>query len=557
MKKPSPMATVRALVAMAFLGVVVSCSTTEAVPAPACEGAGCVEPRFDASVVDGAPALDAGVLADAADGAAPRVERVLFIGNSYTEFNDLPRVVRELGAETGAPIVTEAVLVGGATLYDHWSKGDANGKIDKGNFDAVVLQGQSLEALGGEGGFDTYAQRFGDQVKAAGSRAVWYATWARGPGASANMRGEAVANRIEQAYSKVAIAKGGKVARVGAAFLQAQIRLPQVPLYIEDQSHPTKEGTFLAACTIAHTLTGKVPRVPDPAPLGIPRATAQALCNLAADVRCLEGGELCDGTCFKLQTDPKHCGTCAKACAAGDPCIVGQCGCPTGATACSLECRYLQSDRDHCGACGKACDAGRYCSSGACVCSGGSVPVAVSLPQLAAIDPGCTELGQSPCDNAAKQVCLSRGCAATGLGPASGHAPSGDSVLCLSTPVPAQVDYSALQAMDARCDGITERHGEGCVTAVNRYCQSQGAVGGFGHYPATGTQVAVTCLGTSRALAVTVDNSALQAQASRCVPHAVTCNTAAWNLCKSFGFVAGVGPVEASADLRTVLCVRN
>jgi hypothetical protein len=104
---------------------------------------------------------------------------------------------------------------------------------------------------------------------------------------------------------------------------------------------------------------------------------------------------------------------------------------------------------------------------------------------------------------------------------------------------------------------VTGRLSEGCVVAVNRYCQSTGAAGGFGHHRATGTQVPVSCLPNTRATAITVDENTLQMHASRCSPHATDCTIAAWNLCRSLGFVTGFGPVEVSANLRTVVCVRN
>jgi hypothetical protein len=539
-QRPTKVPLVRAFLAFAFIGIAGACSTTTA--APACEeGRVCPEPQPDAAPL---PPTE-----------VPRTERVLFVGNSYTESNDLPRVVEAIGAETQTPFATESILVAGATLYAHWESTGAKEKIANGKFDAVVVQGQSLEALGGESAFDSYAPRFGDQAKDSGSRVVWFATWARGPG-SPSQRGEAVANRIEQAYSTVARAKGGKVARVGAAFHQAQIHLPSVPLYQADQSHPTKEGTLLAACTIVHTLTGKVPRVPDPAPLGIAQDIAKALCSVGADVRCLEGGDLCDGTCFKLQSEPQHCGTCSNACASGDPCTAGQCGCAPGLKACGLVCRNLEYDPAHCGACGKQCDSDRYCKSGVCAC-GGSQVLPVTFLQLAALDPACTEFRAPGCDNAGKQYCLSRGCSATGFGPATGHSPNVDDVMCLSSLSPVQIEYSALKAFEVRCDGLTERQSEGCVSAVHRYCQAQGAVSGFGHHQPSGTQVSVSCLASPRAMALTVDFATLQGHASRCSPHPVTCNAAAWTLCTSLGFRAGFGPVEASGNLRTIVCVSN
>lgn len=548
-------ASLRALFGTALLGIVVSCTTAE--EPPCVEGHDCVAPTSDAGTPDTGnerPPADAGVDADP---APARELRVLFIGNSYTSYNDLPKVVTELGGASATPVSAEAVLVDGSTLAEHWNRPGAKEKISTGKFDAVVLQGQSLEALDGDIDFDVFARRFGEHTKTAVARAVWFATWARGPGAPPSLRGEANANRIERAYTSVALATGGQIARVGAAFYEAQVRLPAVQLYLQDQSHPTREGTLLAACTITRMLTGKAPRLPTPAPLGIPSATAQALCDIGSNTRCLEGGELCDGACFQVQSDPRHCGTCGRACAAGEPCVAGQCGCSAGQTACSLECHNLKYDNDHCGACGKACPSDRLCSQAACVCSGTAPPFPVTTAQLSVFDPACTKVGEPGCENAGKAYCLSRGCATTALGPPTGYAPNDESTVCFSALPVADVPYATLRTFDARCDGVTGRLSEGCVVAVNRYCQSTGEAGGFGHHRATGTQVSVSCLSNTQATAITVDETTLQMYASACTPHATTCTIAAWNLCRSLGFEAGFGPVEASAKLRTVVCVRN
>lgn len=529
-----------------------ACSTDE--PSPPCSGPWCVAAEAGASDTS-APPPDA---ATASDGAAPpRPERVLFVGNSYTEFNDLPAVVREIGAATGTPFETDAIVVGSATLYDHYTKTGAKERLASTRPDAVVLQGQSLEALGGEGAFATYARSFGDAAKEAGARAVWFATWARGPGGPEGLRGEAVASRIEQAYTAAALEKGGTVARVGAAFYRAQVRYPEIALYLDDQSHPTREGTLLAACTIAQALGQKTPVVPRPAPLGLTSDVAEKLCAVAADVRCLEGRELCGGACVTLGTDTKNCGTCGKVCAAGDPCRNGKCGCPDGLTACALVCTSTLYDGANCGACGKACAPGRSCNSGTCTCSNVDVVTPAPVATLAAIDPTCTELGLPACDAAARRLCVSGGCATSSFGPPSGHAPNDQAVACLAGIAPVDVPYATLAALDARCDGTTERHGEGCATAMNRHCVGLGAVGGTGFPSASGTAMSVTCLPSARAIAITVDATTLQGYVSRCVPHPTTCSAGAWNLCTSLGFAAGFGPVESSGAARTVVCLRD
>ncbi|MBK7731738.1 MAG: hypothetical protein IPI37_02970 [Bacteroidales bacterium] len=46
--------------------------------------------------------------------------RILFVGNSYTYFENLPQVVSVLSGKTGTILLTEQVTIGGAKLSEHW-----------------------------------------------------------------------------------------------------------------------------------------------------------------------------------------------------------------------------------------------------------------------------------------------------------------------------------------------------------------------------------------------------------------------------------------------------
>jgi hypothetical protein len=73
--------------------------------------------------------------------SAPLEGDVLFIGNSLTESNDLPGIVKVLAESAGTPgLRTAAILAGGAALEDHWRSTLTLETIAQGNWRYVLLE---------------------------------------------------------------------------------------------------------------------------------------------------------------------------------------------------------------------------------------------------------------------------------------------------------------------------------------------------------------------------------------------------------------------------------
>ena len=72
--------------------------------------------------------------------AATPPSRILFIGNSYTSVNNLPELFKRIVRSAGYPIPTiEASTPGGLTLEQQAKLPATLGKIDEGNWDAVII----------------------------------------------------------------------------------------------------------------------------------------------------------------------------------------------------------------------------------------------------------------------------------------------------------------------------------------------------------------------------------------------------------------------------------
>jgi hypothetical protein len=192
---------------------------------------------------------------------APHGTRVLFIGNSYTYFNNLPAIFARLAEAAGAgPVEVGMVAPGGMRLSDHWTRGDALPTLRGSRWDVVVLQDQSTLGVGyylnGQARvatdelFAPFADRWVAEVKHRGARPILYLTWAR----KATPEDQAALNR---AYGRAARRTRAEVAPVGIAWASARELTANDELYVADGSHPAPAGSYLAACTLVAAVFGR------------------------------------------------------------------------------------------------------------------------------------------------------------------------------------------------------------------------------------------------------------------------------------------------------------
>lgn len=178
--------------------------------------------------------------------------RVLFIGNSYTYFNDLPGLLARLASAGGTEMTVETVAEGGMTLLGHLRSGEAVPAIRSGTWDVVVLQEQSTRPLDAPGLMYLAVQSLGREVALAGARTALFLTWAR--------RDRPDDQRaLDDAYCRCAGAIDASVVPVGPCWQRALREDPSAALHAEDQSHPAPMGTYLAACAFYAALTGRNP----------------------------------------------------------------------------------------------------------------------------------------------------------------------------------------------------------------------------------------------------------------------------------------------------------
>ena len=180
-------------------------------------------------------------------------QRVLFIGNSYTYVNDLPQVFTNLARSGGYRVQTGMAAQGGWTLSDHVSSSASQALLRSSKWDIVVLQEQSeTPAIEQSRTTSMYpaARQLVGQITGLGARPVFFITWAHREGLPdyGLLDFQSMQFSIDRAYLGIAGELNVPLAPVGYAWLIAYGQDPQLELWQQDGSHPTQQGTYLAAC---------------------------------------------------------------------------------------------------------------------------------------------------------------------------------------------------------------------------------------------------------------------------------------------------------------------
>ena len=111
--------------------------------------------------------------------------RVLFIGSSYTFYNDLPEMFAELMRSGGYEAKVDMFPVGGWTLSDHATSARTLGRMETQDWDYVILQEQSvIPSIQDERDQRMYpaVHALDEKIRQTGADTVLFMTWGRRDG---------------------------------------------------------------------------------------------------------------------------------------------------------------------------------------------------------------------------------------------------------------------------------------------------------------------------------------------------------------------------------------
>jgi hypothetical protein len=199
-------------------------------------------------------------------------KNVLFLGNSYTDVNNLPQLIADLAASAGDNLSFDSNTPGGYTFNGHSTNATSLQKIQAGNWDFVVLQEQSQLPSLSIGQVQTdcfpYATILDSIIREYNSCAetMFYMTWGRETGDAQNCSSwppvctyNGMDSLLRLRYEQMAIDNQAVLSPVGALWHYIRQNNPSLQLYASDGSHPSLAGSYAAACSFYSTIFRKDP----------------------------------------------------------------------------------------------------------------------------------------------------------------------------------------------------------------------------------------------------------------------------------------------------------
>ena len=193
--------------------------------------------------------------------------KILFIGSSYFNYNNLPDMVQRLSENGGKPIVIERKIRNGLFLSDHVADSNTETIINSQKWDFIILQGvgrnmaypdyfidhpefpaiQSIMKMANKNHAETkivycLPWAFEDGM-------LWYQGWTDDY--------FAMQQKVTNTTMKYAEDLNFVVAPVGITWenvLSEFEFFPQHYLHMSDWNHPSVKGSYLMACTIYSTI---------------------------------------------------------------------------------------------------------------------------------------------------------------------------------------------------------------------------------------------------------------------------------------------------------------
>ena len=176
---------------------------------------------------------------------------ILFVGNSHTFFNDMPRTFARLWeAQTGESVKPVMLCHGGQGFTYHVRElFEVRFDLLFGGFDYAVFQQKAHPFAGSEEEFEA-GKKLAELADKGGVKPVFALTWAE----KAHPENQ---EKMNDFHRRLCGETGALLSPVGLIWQRVLARDPEFPLYFADGEHASVYGDYLIAVTHCRLLSGR------------------------------------------------------------------------------------------------------------------------------------------------------------------------------------------------------------------------------------------------------------------------------------------------------------
>ncbi len=184
---------------------------------------------------------------------------ILFLGNSFTYFNDMYKTFRKICEANGIEVDVDQIAYGGYSLSHYIGKSRKAKKVNKKlalkHWDYVILQEHSRKPLDNLDEFLYSVIELNKLIVKNNGETVLYSTWSYLDNSSklkeTGLSYNEFYNVLNKGYLEASKLINCKVAPVGTIFKKLH---KEIDLLIKDDFHPNITGSYIAALVLFKTI---------------------------------------------------------------------------------------------------------------------------------------------------------------------------------------------------------------------------------------------------------------------------------------------------------------